>query len=136
MDNLTELKAIWKTTNTDRLPDAAEMLQIIRGFRTRRLRKKWMVIGAGALLTLLMVAVLLTSRFNFVTTYIGGILMATSALLLVINNVLSLKRFYQLEDCSNREFLDFLEQTRLNQIHYYKRTQVFMMMLCSVGLSL
>ncbi len=136
MDNLTELKAIWHSAKTDDLPDAAEMLQVIKRFRSRRLRKKWMVIGTAGLLAVLMCVVLLCSEFQLVSTYVGGILIASAALLLAVNNIRSLKRFNRLDNCSNREFLNFIEQTRLNQIYFYKRTQVVMMILCSVGLML
>ncbi|HEY0895864.1 MAG TPA: hypothetical protein VGE15_04880 [Sphingobacteriaceae bacterium] len=134
MDNLTELKALWHTTNTDHLPDASQMLREVKKFRGQRLRKKWMAIASGVLLTLLMIVVLISGQFKLISSYIGGALIAASSLLLVVNNIRSLKRFNQLEDCNNKEFLDFLEQTRLNQIYFYKRTQVVMMMLCSVGL--
>lgn len=134
MDNLTELKALWQTTSTDHLPGAAEMLRSIKSFRNQRLRKKWFAITSGALLTLLMILVLINGPFRLLSSYIGGAMIAASSLLLAINNLRSLKRFNQLDSCSNREFLDFLEQTRLNQIRFYRKTQVVLMMLCSAGL--
>ncbi|MGI4729001.1 MAG: hypothetical protein ACRYGB_10555 [Janthinobacterium lividum] len=136
MDNLDDLKAIWHTANTDSLPSSKEMLEIIRKFRAQKLRNKWLVIICSCLLSLLIVIVLFTFRFHLVSTYIGGGLMAASALLLAATNIRSLKRFYQLEDCSNREFLDFIEQTRQNQIYYYKKTHAVIILLCTVGWAL
>ena len=47
-----------------------------------------------------------------------------------------MRRFYNLNDCSNKEFIEFLEQTRLNQVYYYKKTQVVGLLLSSAGLLL
>jgi len=47
-----------------------------------------------------------------------------------------MKRFIDLKDCSNKEFIEFLEQTRRNQVYYYKKTQVLGMGLSSLGLLL
>jgi O-antigen/teichoic acid export membrane protein len=136
MDNLTELKALWHTASTNQLPDATEMIKLIKQFRSQRLTKKWTIIISASSLAALIILVLFITDFKMVITYVGGILIAASALFYAINNVLSLKRFYQLEDCSNKEFLEFVEQTRLNQIYYYKKTQKIIMVLCTVGLLL
>ncbi len=136
MDNLTELKALWQTTDTTRLPDAGQVLREVKKFRNQRLRKKWMVILTAGLMALLMVVTLATGAFRLVSTYVGGILIAAAAMLLVFSNIGSLKRFRALENCSNREFLEFIDRTRINQIHFHKKTQVSMMILCSVGLLL
>lgn len=136
MDNLDDLKAIWHTAKTDSLPSSKEMLQIIRKFRSQKLKSKWLVIICSCLLSLFIVIVLFIVHFHLASTYIGGGLMAASGLLLAATNIRSLKRFYQLEDCSNLEFLDFIEQTRQNQIYYYKKTQAVIILLCSAGLLL
>ena len=69
-----------------------------------------------------------------ITTRIGEGLIILACGVLVFTNTRSLKRFYALNDCSNREFLAFLEQTRLNQAYYYKKTQVAGLLLSSAGL--
>jgi hypothetical protein len=136
MDNLTDLKTLWHTANTSSLPTSAEMIQIVKRFRSQRLKKKWSVIVFACLLTLLMIVVTFNGSANFVTTYIGGLLIASTGVFLAVNNVMSMKRFYQLDDRTNKEFLKFIEQTRINQIRYYTRMQGIMMLLCSTGLVL
>ena len=136
MNNLDDLKAIWHSAQTDSLPTSDAMISMIKEFRTQKLRKKWMVIIASCLLFSLMISVLCTASFIVMTTYIGGGMIALSCLLLAIINVRSLKRFNQLGECSNLEFLSFVAQTRQNQIYYYKKTQVVLMLFSSLGLVL
>lgn len=134
MDNFNDLKALWHSANTDNLPSSAAMLQLIKKFRREKLRKKWIIIVGCSLTTFLMVAVMFNYHSRLISTRIGELLITSSCLMLVVNNIRSLKRFYQLQNCSNAEFLAFIEKTRQNQIYYYKKTQGIIMMLCSVGL--
>lgn len=136
MNNLTDLKALWHTAPTGSLPTSAQMLQLIKKFRKGHLRKKWLVIICALALAGLMVGVMFTYHSKMATTRIGEVMMALSSLLLAATNLRSLGRFKQLDNCSNLEFLAFIEQTRQNQIYYYKKTQVYIMLLCSVGLLL
>lgn len=133
MDNLDDLKAIWHTARPDNLPHSGEMLQLIRTFRNQKIRNKWVVIIFSSLISCLVVAVLYIVNFKLVTTYIGGALMVISGFLIAATNFRSLKRFNQLDDCSNLEFLDFIEQTRQNQIYYYKKTMVRVVLLNTIG---
>jgi len=133
MDNLDDLKAIWHTAKTDSLPNSNEMLRLIRKFRNQKLRSKWLSIITSLLISMLITTVLFIVHFKLISTYIGGTLMVVSGLLLVASNIRSLKRFYQLEDCSNLEFLAFIEQTRKNQIRYYNRTMIWIVIICSIG---
>lgn len=134
MDNLADLKAIWHTAKTESLPSADEMLVLIKKFRHQKLRSKWLVIVSSCLLSCLIMAVLVIVPFKLWTTYLGGTLMAASGILMAATNIRSLKRFYQLNACTNLEFLAFIEQTRQNQISYYKKMQVLIMSLTSIGL--
>lgn len=136
MNNSDDLKAIWHSAKTDSLPGPDIMLQMIKRFRSQKLRNKWLVIVSSCLLSCLIIAVLFIVHFTMPVTYIGGGLMAASGLLLAVTNIRSLKRFYRLDDCSNLQFLAFIEQTRLNQAYYYKKTQAVVMLLCSAGLLL
>jgi hypothetical protein len=136
MDNLTNLKAIWHTAKTDRLPTSAQMLQLIQKFRSQRLKKKWTVIIVANLLTVLMIVTMFYYHPKLITTRIGQVLITVGCAWLAFSNIKSIKRFYQLNDCSNAEFLAFIEQTRQNQIYFYKKTQVLIMLLSSVGLLL
>lgn len=133
MDNLVDFKTIWQSAKTDSLPSSKEMLKMIRKFRSQKLKSKWLVIVSSLLLSCLISSVLFISDFKLMTTYLGGGLMALSGLFLAANNIRSLKRFQQLTDCNNMEFLAFIEQTRENQIYYYKKTMVVIGMLWAVG---
>lgn len=133
MNNLDDLKAIWHTAKTDRLPNSKEMLKLVKNFRSQKLRSKWLVIISSIALSCLFILILFFVHFKLITTYIGGGLVAVSGLFLATTNIRSLKRFYQLNDCSNLEFLAFIEQTRQNQLYYYKKTMVLILSLCSVG---
>lgn len=135
MDNSVELKAIWRSAKTDELPSSAEMLKMIKQFRGQKVRNKWMVITVAGLLTVLMLVIMFTDDSHLFIKQIGDLLIMASSALLAATNIKSLKRFKELnDDCSNIDFLAFIEQTRQNQIYYYKKTQARIMILCSSGL--
>jgi hypothetical protein len=136
MDNLNELKSIWLSAKTDGLPGAEEMMRMVKGFRNQKLRSKWKVIGIS------MVSIIFWAGFTWyfrpvmVSTWVGAGLTVLSSFVLIWTNVRSMKRFYALNDCSNKEFLAFLEQTRRNQLYYHTKTQVLGMALSTLGLVL
>lgn len=136
MNNLDDLKAIWHSAKTEDLPSSKEMMQLVRAFRYQKLRNKWIVISLSLVFACLIVAVLILAPFKMVSTYIGGCMMILSDLWICFSNIKSLKRFNQLEDCSNLEFLSFIEKTRQNQQYYYKNTMVKVVLLCSIGLAI
>src|SRR4051812_16924444 len=110
MDNLNELKAIWQTAGNGNLPGPDEMKRSVKTFQAQRVQKKWIVIVVAALLTVLMIAATILSTPQLFTTWIGGGLIALACAVLALNNWKSLKRFNQLDDCSNNDFLAFIEQ--------------------------
>lgn len=136
MDNLNELKAIWQTAGTPNLPGPDEMKRQIKSFQQQRVRKKWMVIVLSSLLAVFISCVTLFSGAKMVTTWLGGMLIALACVLLAVDNWRSMKRFSQLDNCSNREFLAFIERTRQNQLRFYKKTQLLVFSLCITGLVL
>jgi hypothetical protein len=136
MNNLDDLKSLWHTAKTDSLPTAKEMMQLIRKFRNQKLRSKWLVIISSLVLGGLITGVMFYVHFKLFTTYVGSGLMAFSSLVLAMDKMMSIKRFYQLDDHSNIDFLAFIEQTRKNQVYYYTQTMVTVVFLCSVGLLL
>lgn len=136
MNNLDNLESIWHAVRTDILPSSAEMAKMIKKFRYQKLKNKWLTIVYSFLLFLLISTVLFIVPFKLISTYIGGGLIAVTCLGLAVINISSLKRFHNLDDCSNHDFLAFIEQTRLNQLFYYKKTQVFLMAACLPGLVL
>ncbi|CAN5179362.1 hypothetical protein BH09BAC6_BH09BAC6_25200 [soil metagenome] len=124
MDNLNELKAIWHTAKTEELPPSAEMLRRVKTFRNQKLRHKVMSIIAGSASFCLMVVLWATHPGMLPATKMAMIFTLAAAVVMVTTNVRSIKRFIQLKDCSNKEFIQFLEKTRRNQLYFYKYTQV------------
>lgn len=136
MDNLNDLKAIWLTAKTDNLPDSGEMLRIVKKYRNKTLQKKTMMIVFALATAALMVMVMFIYQSTMLSTRIGEVMMLTTAAILAYTNMRSIGRFYRLNDCNNKEFIQFLEKTRQNQIYYYQKTQVAGLAFCSVGLML
>jgi uncharacterized membrane protein YqjE len=136
MDNLNDIRAIWLTAKTDSLPNSDEMLRIVKKFRNQRLRRKLAIIFTALGIMGLMVFTVFVYKSTMISTRLGEVLTIMACAILVYTNTKSLKRFIDLKDCSNKEFIEFLEQTRRNQVYYHKKTQVLGMALSSVGLLL
>lgn len=136
MDNLNDLKAIWLTAKTDSLPDSHEMVQIIRKFRNKKLLKIAALVISAILLVMIMIWVMFIYKSTMLITRFGEVFIIIAGIILVSTNLNSLLRFYKFRVCSNKEFLKFLEQTRLRQRFYYQRTQVVAMAFCATGLLL
>jgi len=134
MDNLNDLKAIWLTAKTDSLPDSHEMVHIIRKFRNKKLLKITALVITAIVLVIGMIWVVFIYKSTMLSTRIGEAFMIIAGIILVSTNLNSLLRFYKLRECSNKEFLQFLEQTRLRQQFYYQRTQAVAMGFCATGL--
>ncbi len=136
MDNLDDLKALWRSAKTDSLPQPEEMLRMVKKFRNQKLRRKIIIIIVALTCCVIMVTGIFVDGAKMVSTYIGDVLLIISCLILVVTNIRSVKRFYDLKDCTNSEFVQFIERTRQNQIYFYKKTQVIAMSVTSVGLLL
>ncbi len=136
MDNLDDLKTLWQTANTDALPQPEEMLRMVKKFRNQKLRRKIILIIVALVCGTIMVTGIFIDGARMPSTYIGDVLLIITSLILAITNIRSIKRFYDLKDCSNSEFVQFIERTRQNQIYFYKKTQVITMSIASVGLML
>ena len=134
MDNLNDLKATWRTANTDSLPDAQFIMNVVKPFRDNKVNRKRMIITFSLVMCVFFSAMMYHDRGGMLSTLIGEGLLIVCLLILAYTNIRSIKRFYTLNDCSNKEFMSFLEQTRKNQVYYYKRTQVVCMVLYSVAL--
>jgi len=134
MHDLNELKQLWQTANTESLPASNEMLRIVKKFRNQKLRNKYLIIFIAALLSSIMAVPIFVSPSMMMTTRIGGLLLIGSCGLLIFTDTRSLKRFHDLDDRTNKDFIDFLEKTRQNQLYYYKKTQVAGLWLSSAGL--
>lgn len=136
MDNLDDLKALWQSAKTDSLPQPEEMLCMVKKFRNQKLRRKIILIAVSLVCCVIMVTGVFVDGAKMVSTYIGDVLLIISCLILAVTNIRSVKRFYELKDCTNSEFVQFIERTRQNQIYFHKKTQVVAMSIASVGLLL
>jgi hypothetical protein len=136
MDSLNDLKTIWLSADTKSLPNSNEIKRMSKKFRDQKLIKKVALIAAAILLTALMVAVVFIYKSTMLTTRLGEGCLIIAGGILVYTNINSIGRFYRFKDHTNKEFIQFLEQTRLNQIYYHKKTQVAGLAFCSVGLLL
>ena len=136
MDNLNDLKAIWLTAKTDSLPDSTEMVRVIRQFRNQKLRKLVILISVAVLAVIFMIVAYRFYNSKMLITQTGEVCLILSVVILIATNINSLIRFRKLYDCSNADFLKFLENTRARQLFYYKKTQVVCMTLYSAGILL
>ena len=134
MDNLNDLKAIWLTAPTDSLPDSTAMKQVVKSFRNKKLLKLILSVAFTIMLIALMVWVIFVYQSKMVTTRIGETMIIIAGLILVVTNSNSIRRFLKLQECSNKDYVKFLEQTRLRQRFYQKRTQVVAMLFCFTGM--
>jgi Flp pilus assembly protein TadB len=133
MDNLDDLKALWHTAKIDNLPTAQEVKQLSIKFRRQHVRKKRLIIIGAIITALLMIGVMLVYHARLTTTWIGEVLIIGSCVALVFDNNKAMRRFNELDDCSNKEFVAFIEKTRQNQIQYYKRKEYLIMLPACVG---
>jgi hypothetical protein len=136
MENLNDLKAIWLTADTSVLPTPAEVVRLSKIFRGKILRRKKIMIGVACLCFLLMLTIAIFLPTKMITTRIGEAMLMLANVILAYSNIRSIKRFYHFDNFTNREFLQFLEQTRKNQVHFYRKTQVWILSLCTIGLLL
>jgi hypothetical protein len=136
MDNLSELKEIWRTAKTDSLPPSAEMLRIVKKYRNQKLLKT----AAFILIVMVLIAVMVLVMFNYhshmLSTRFGEVFIIIAGAIVFGSELSSLVRFYYLKDESNKNFILFLERTRQRQLFYYKRTQIVGFAFCSCGLIL
>jgi hypothetical protein len=136
MDNLNDLKKIWLTADTNHLPDSNEMMQLIKEYRNRKILKKIALVITALLLTALMIVVIFTYHSTMLSTRIGEVCMIIAGSILIATNTNSLRRVYKLKNCTNKEFIEHLEQARRGQINYYKKTQIIGFSFVSIGLLL
>jgi hypothetical protein len=136
MDNLNDLKAIWLTANTDSLPASGEMLRMAKKFRNGKIRHKLIMIFIAILLAAIMVFGAINNGLTMLSTWIGEACLIVTCMLLAFTNIRSIRRFIDFKDSTNKEFIEFMEQTRRNQLYYYQKTQVAGMGISSIGLLL
>lgn len=136
MDNLNDLKAIWQTADTSKLPVADEIKAISKSYRQKALVKKAWVFAATLVSSAIFVVSLFFYHPFFISTRIGQGFILFAMLVLLWSNLKSLGRIYKIRNCSNQEFLKYLREVQINRIVYYNKTQVLCMFFYSAGLFL
>ena len=136
MENLNDLKKIWHTANTDGLPNSDEIVRMAKKFRNQKLIKKVALIVTALILNAFMILVIFSYKSTMVTTWLGEGCILLAGSILIYTNINSIGRFYRFKDYANKEFIKFLEQTRLNQVYFYKKTQAIALAIGSAGLLL
>jgi len=121
MDNLNDLKAIWLTANTDSLPASGEMLRMAKKFRNGKIRHKLIMIFIAVLLAAVMIFGAINNGLTMVSSWIGEACLIVTCMLLAFTNIRSIRRFIDFKDSTNKEFIEFMEQTRRNQLYYYQK---------------
>jgi hypothetical protein len=134
MDNLNDLKSIWLTAKTDRLPATDKMVNTIKKYRNKTLQRKILVIVVGSISVTILTWLTFFHSTKMLTTRIGELLIVLAASVVIFSNLRSIKRFYDLQDFSNRDYIKFLQKSRQNQIYFYKKTQAAAAVFCSSGL--
>lgn len=136
MENLIDLKSLWKNTATDSLPDSTEMIKTIKKYRNKQVQKFTWLVTLALLLCVMMAFILFTFQNIQPLTITGGLLIILAGLIMVVTNLNSLQRFYKFEVCSNREYLAFLQKTHLRQRFFYNYTQPAVFFLTVLGMFL
>lgn len=136
MDNLNDLKAIWQTADTSKLPVVNEIKAISKSYRQKTMVKKAWVFAATVVSLAIFVVSLFFYQPVFLSTRIGQLFILFALLILLWSNLKSLGRVYKIRNCSNQEFLKYLCEVQINRIIYYNRTQVLGMFFYSAGLLL
>ena len=95
---LNDLKKVWLSADTGSLPGAADMVRMIRKYRSSNLAKKIAMTIVAAVLTALMVFVVFSYKSVMLTTRIGEALIIMAGLLLIISNARSLGRLHRVKD--------------------------------------
>lgn len=134
MDNLNDLKKVWLNADTSALPDTADMMHVIHRYRSQKLIKKAALILTAVFLTAMMIAVVFLYKSVMISTRLGEAGIIAAGLILVITNVGSIGRLYQVKNLSNKEFIAYMEQVKINRMRYYRKTQVIGFSLVSAGL--
>ncbi|MEJ7559725.1 MAG: hypothetical protein WKF66_15555 [Pedobacter sp.] len=133
MEDLNNLHNLWKSAKPASLPDVAEMQKNMKQFRSQKLRNKMRSVTVTVLIVILSIVVLITVKSLWFSTQVAIVLNIAACMVLAATNLRSMKRFIGLKDLSNLEFLAFLQQTRRNQLRYYRRTEIIGLTLISAS---
>lgn len=136
MDNLNDLKEVWLTVNTNKLPDASQVVKTIKNYRLRQLLSRIALLIITLVLIATMSWVLVSYKSHLITTRIGEVSMFIAMFILLAVNTNAIKRTKGLKDYSNDVFLNYLKQEQIKQLQFQEKTQRIGFVFASAGLLL
>ncbi|MEZ5344770.1 MAG: hypothetical protein R2681_04350 [Pyrinomonadaceae bacterium] len=137
MEDWNELKDIWQSAEIKGLPDAKEAVRVIKRYRRKVIFKKAATIFL--LLSMGGIVVFIASDSNqVITTKLGEMGFFIGILVLLINNLYSLRRAFNQINSSNKEFIKYLLQAERGRAFFYRKMQpvIFLMLTGSLFLLL
>jgi hypothetical protein len=133
MKNLNDLKTIWLCADTTGLPDADEVIKVIKKYRYTKLVKSVSLVLYFLASVTLFAWVVFYYRPTLLSTRMGEGCIIADFLILIITNITTVDRYYKYKDLSNKEFISFLEHTRVRQKFHRTKTQVVVFILLTIG---
>jgi hypothetical protein len=134
MDSMNDIKQIWLSTDTTKLPKADELLRTVRRYRLIFILKS---IAFGLLILILtatMVHVLINYKSQLPSTRVGEGLMITALLILWSVSFKSLRRIPVRGNYTNKQFIEYLKKEQQIHAGFQKRTQGIGFIIASSGL--
>jgi len=135
MEDLTEIKNIWRTADVGALPGADEAVRLIKLYRFKMIFKK----AATILMLLIMTALMLYAvfyGFKMLTTRLGELGFFIGIFVLVASNANSLRRAFNQTNRTNREFIEYLKQAQRGRVYFYEKLQPILFLIMSLSLFL
>jgi hypothetical protein len=136
MDNLNDIQKIWFTANVNGLPESGEVIKTIKNYHTRQFMKTLFLILMSLVLGSTMVYVVFFYQSTLLTTRIGEACILIAIFILLVTNIILLKKIPGRKDFSNNEFVNYLKHEQQRQIQFHKKTQAIGFALSSAGLLL
>lgn len=110
MDNFDEIKNIWQTHRTERLPSISNINNAIKGYQATKKKNIIYLIFLAIICLFAMIWVVVDYQSNLWTTRIGEALFILMSIYLFYSKLMSLKRSKQEELLSAKNYLDDLKE--------------------------
>ncbi|MCB0593673.1 MAG: hypothetical protein H6557_26090 [Lewinellaceae bacterium] len=110
MDNFDEIKNIWQTHRTERLPSISNINNAIKGYQATKKKNIIYIIFLAIICLFAMIWVVVDYQSNLWTTRIGEALFILMSIYLFYSKLMSLKRSKQEELLSAKNYLDDLKE--------------------------
>lgn len=132
MDELENLKLIWKTEKTNALPNSEVAKSLIKKYQSAKKRNLFLLIALAFSCLIIFIWTIVFKIPSPWTTILGEVLIFLGLIITLLLKMHSLKNATKNEQKTNRQFLEDLKNSTGNrsQINLMQRTGVFML---SVG---